>query len=472
LRSQVQLLVGGLLVLLLVSAAGTLIVQRQVTSTQHHLRQVLRPAQVAVAKLGEAYVDQETGALGYQLTKDSAFLQPYYLGRSDAAKLQRTLGSDLAGDPRSRRLLARTEQAAATWLAEAAMPEIQPEQRTPLSRRALLRQALTEKRLFDDLRTALGTLDARVNQLAAVEVVAINDAQAVANWLTITAGLVALVLAFVATLILRNSLARPLTRLVAQVQRVADGDLGHSVDVTGPQELSIVAKSVETMRVRILAQTARAMEMQRQLDLAEEGERIAGGLHDVVIRRLSGTGLILQSAAGRHPAAARAMSGAVDEIDKVIRELRTVIFGLRARRHGGSLRGRVLGLVSEYEPRLGFTPHLQFDGIARVSLTGRAADELVSALREILSDIARDSRASEAEIKIGITDGVLRLHVTHDSEPSAARPEGETSARDSMSGGAQLLGGSCTISRGPDGGTSIDWAVPVNGSGGGKPGGL
>jgi len=313
-----------------------------------------------VAKLGEAYVDQETGARGYQLTKDSVFLQPYYAGRSEAAKLQRKLGSELAGDPLSRRLLAQTEQAAAAWLARAAVPEIQ--QLTPPSRRAVLQQALIEKHLFDSLRARLGDLGTRVHQLAAVEVAAINSAQAVANWLTITAGLVALVIALVAALMLRNSLAWPLTRLVAQVQRVAEGDLGHSVDVRGPEELSTVAKAVETMRVRILAQTARAMDMQRQLDLAEESERIAAGLHDVVIRRLSGTGLILQSTAGRHPGAAPALSDAVEEIDKAIRELRTVIFGLKSRRGGGGLRGRVLSLVSEYEPRLGFTPHLQFDG--------------------------------------------------------------------------------------------------------------
>lgn len=149
LRSQVQLLVGGLLALLLVSAAGTFIVQRQVTATHAYLRKTLRPAQVAVARLAEAFV----------------------------------------------------------------------------------------------------------------------------------------VLVFIAGLMLRNSLSRPLTSLVAEVKRVAEGELGHSVDVAGPAELATVAAAVETIRVRIIAQTARAMEMQRQLDLTEESERIAGGAQDPAVRR-------------------------------------------------------------------------------------------------------------------------------------------------------------------------------------------
>ena len=130
------------------------------------------------------------------------------------------------------------------------------------------------------------------------------------------------------------------------------------------------------------------------------------------------------------------MSDAVEEIDKAIRELRTVIFGLKSRRGGGGLRGRVLSLVSEYEPHLGFTPHLQFDGISRASVTAMAADELIGALREILSGIARDSLAREAEIKIGITDGVLRLQVTDDRDAPTAQSAGDTSAPDSMSGRA------------------------------------
>ncbi len=462
LRSRIQLLVGALLVLLLVSAAGTLLVQRQVTATQMHLRHVLRPAQVEVARLGEAYVDQETGARGYQLTADKRFLQPYRLGITMANVLRRQLGEQLAGDRSSRQDLAAVDQAALAWQTRTAQPEVAHAQ-LPASRKVLLQQELMGTQLFDALRARLGHLSARINVLTAAEVSLVNSAQSTANLLTIGAGLLGVVLVFVAALMLRNSLSRPLTTLVAQVQRVADGELGHSVDVAGPAELSTVARAVETMRVRILAQTARAMEMQRQLDLTEESERIAGGLQDLVIRRLSGTGLVLQSTASRYPPAAKAMFGAVDEIDKAIRELRAVVFGLTAGRATGGLRKRVLNLVSESEPSLGFTPQLQFDGILNAGVTGTVSDELISALREMLSNIARHPQASEAEVRLNVTNGVLRLRVADNRQP----PPGEqTEAKIILTGlseRAERLGGTCSAGRRPGGGTTIEWEVPAHG---------
>jgi len=487
-----------LLLLLVVSAAGTLLVQRQVQSTQDRLRHTLRPAQVAVAMLGEAYVDQETGARGYELTGDAAFLAPYRAGAGKAATLQHRLAREISGDPVSRQLLALVDAGATAWRTQAVMPVVAPGQKAPLSRSAIRQQALAGERLFDTLRMRLTRLGNRINLLAAQEVEDINTAQATANLLTVAAGVAGLILLVVAALVLRNSLSRPLIRLVAQVQRVAGGDLGHSVDVSGPDELATVARAVETMRVRILAQTARAMEMQRRLDVTEEIERISRGLQDLVIRRMSGTGLILQSAAGRYPAAAAALSAAVDEIDKAIGELRAVVFGLTTRNSNARLHERVLSLVSESENSLGFSPRLQFDGTLETTLTQAVADEVVLALREILSNIARHAGASEADISLAVTDGVLQLRVADNGKgppPGAVADSGGVGLA-SLAASAERLGGTCTVGgaggpSGPSGtggpggpggtrigrpngqgasstgaagaGTVVEWNVPVDG---------
>ena len=62
--------------------------------------------------------------------------------------------------------------------------------------------------------------------------------------------------------------------------------------------------------------------------LAEDHERIAAGLNDVVVRRLFAASLDLQAALGLiddHPAAGR-IRHAVDELDRAIREIRNTIF--------------------------------------------------------------------------------------------------------------------------------------------------
>jgi signal transduction histidine kinase len=294
----------------------------------------------------------------------------------------------------------------------------------------------------------------------------------------------------VAGLVLRNSLSRPLTDLVGQVQRVADGDLGHSVAVSGPDELVAVADAVERMRVRILAQAARTMDMQRQIALTEETERIATGLQDRVVMRLSGTGLILQSAASRYPAAAAALSDAVDEMDKAIQELRSVVFGLTTRHGSARLHERVLNLVAENESSLGFSPQLQLDGMLEANLPQAVADEAILALREILSNIARHAEASDADISLGITNGELHLRVTDNGKglPSAGDTAGDGTAVGlaSLTASAERLGGHCRIggsgglpgggsggdpgngrggntAPGSGGGTVIEWVVPLGG---------
>jgi signal transduction histidine kinase len=463
LRSQVLLLVGSLILLLVASAIGTLLVQHKVRATQLHLRHTLRPAQVAVAMLGEAYVDQETGERGYLLTGDTDFLQPYAAGQAQAARFRRQLAHDLAGNRASARMLARVDRAAAAWRTQAAEPEINQRMRGPVSGTQLLPEVLRGKALFDSLRAAIAALDQHVNQLAAAMVAEIDSAQATANSLTIVAGVASLVLMAVAGFVLRNSLSRPLTRLVGQVRRVADGDLGHSVSASGPAELVAVANAVERMRVRILAQTARTMEMQRQIALAEETERIATGLQDIVVMRLSGTGLSLQSAASRYPAAAAALSGVVDEIDTAIHELRAVVFGLTTRHGSARLHERVLNLVTETESSLGFSPRLQLDRTLEAGVPQAVADEVIVALREILANVARHAEASDADISLGVSDGELRLRVTDNGK---GLPPGGGSAGDgaavglvNLAASAERLGGHCRIGV-PGGG------LPGGGSGG------
>ena len=64
------------------------------------------------------------------------------------------------------------------------------------------------------------------------------------------------------------------------------------------------------------------------LRLAQEHDRIAAGMNDVVVRRLFSAGLSLQSALGLmngHPATAKVLE-AIDELDVAIADFRNVLF--------------------------------------------------------------------------------------------------------------------------------------------------
>jgi signal transduction histidine kinase len=84
------------------------------------------------------------------------------------------------------------------------------------------------------------------------------------------------------------------------------------------------------------ARTADTPEM--TLRLAEEHDRIAEGLNDVVVHRLFSAGLALEAAlalTGIHPAAAK-IEQAIGELDQAINDLRTAVF---ARPRPPALRG-------------------------------------------------------------------------------------------------------------------------------------
>jgi signal transduction histidine kinase len=82
------------------------------------------------------------------------------------------------------------------------------------------------------------------------------------------------------------------------------------------------------MDIKPLATMPRPAMWQR----ADDRDRIAQGINDIVVRRIFAAGLDLQGALaliGDHPGAAK-VSRAIDELDQAIRDVRDVIFELRA----------------------------------------------------------------------------------------------------------------------------------------------
>ena len=109
---------------------------------------------------------------------------------------------------------------------------------------------------------------------------------------------------------------------------------------------------------------ARARHDAEQLHLVSDRERIARDLHDTVIQRLFAVGLSLE-ATGRRPApeTQERIHQAVADIDDTIRSIRSSIFSLEARaEEQARLRGRVLEVVAEAAPALGFEPSVRFEG--------------------------------------------------------------------------------------------------------------
>ena len=219
-------------------------------------------------------------------------------------------------------------------------------------------------------------------------------------------------------------------------------------------------KIVRDVRERLETEE-RLHRAEQHLRIVEDRERIARDLHDVVIQKLFAAGMTVQSVAARSADTEHSdrLHRVVDDLDDTIREIRSVIFSLQAdARDQAGLRASVLRVADEEREALGFEPRIRFDGAVDAT-SDHIAAELLPAVREALSNVARHAHASTVEINVARRDGVLTLRVADDGVGLANRALGGNGVPN-LSARAEKLGGRCLVASGPDGGTVLEWQVP------------
>jgi signal transduction histidine kinase len=208
---------------------------------------------------------------------------------------------------------------------------------------------------------------------------------------------------------------------------------------------------------------ARLQERVGELTLAADRERIARDLHDTVIQRLFATGLSLQSLLPRvhDDELATRVQEAVDELDTTIRQVRATIFALeQPPPNAPGLRARVLAVCEEVARTLGFEPEVRFSGPIDERVEEAVAIELLSSLREALSNVARHAKAHWARVTV-IVGEECSLIVADDGVGPRGRAQGHGRGIANMAARAGALGGRCTVTAGDRGGTEVRWIVPL-----------
>jgi signal transduction histidine kinase len=216
----------------------------------------------------------------------------------------------------------------------------------------------------------------------------------------------------------------------------------------------------------VVLEQARLQGEVHRLQTLEDRERIARELHDGTVQALFTVGLGLQGTAslvGEGEVAGRIQS-AVEELDRVIRDLRNYIFGLEP----GVLADRQLGpaleeMVEEFGHRSGVVAVAEIDPDAAEALAADAAD-VVQLVREALSNVHRHAGAA-----------TCRVSLHHDEEGAAALLEVDDDGRGfdlavasgtgrglgNLRARAARLGGRAEIVSVPEEGTTVRVAIPV-----------
>jgi signal transduction histidine kinase len=218
------------------------------------------------------------------------------------------------------------------------------------------------------------------------------------------------------------------------------------------------ARADNLVKVKLSEKTLRALEM------ANDRDRIARDLHDLVIQRVFGAGMRLSSILPAVSAeTGDRLREVVEELDNVIADIRTTIFGLHTQEQElRGLRGGVLQLTSDGAARLGFQPRVQFSGPIDTVANQDASDQLLAVLREALSNVIRHSRATEVAVTIAAEVESLALVVADDGiGPSTGTTPVTGFGLRNMESRAVALGGTCRVRANEPRGTVVEWRVPL-----------
>ena len=214
----------------------------------------------------------------------------------------------------------------------------------------------------------------------------------------------------------------------------------------------------------IVLELADARREAERYGLIDERARIARDLHDVVIQRLFATAMTLTGAVRLidRPEAASRVHSAVDDLDETIRQIRSTIFTLQSTERaatGGGLRARILGVVDAVTQQLGFTPGVRMEGLLDTDVPEDLRDELLAVLQEGLSNVVRHAKATHVDVLIELHEGELLLRVSDNGV--GVREGGRRSGLANLAERAARRGGEFAVRAGDDGGTVLEWRVPV-----------
>ncbi|MEU2912736.1 GAF domain-containing protein [Streptomyces massasporeus] len=234
---------------------------------------------------------------------------------------------------------------------------------------------------------------------------------------------------------------------------------GHPV-FTGKEIKPLQAFAAQAAVAMELAERRRDVE---QIAMLQDRDRIARDLHDLAIQRLFATGMTLQSA-GRfieHHEASERIARAVDDLDETIKIIRSTIFGLRSREPAdeSGLRSRVVRVVGEKAPVLGYAPSLRMEGLLDTQVPKEISDHVIAVLSEALTNVARHAHAGHAEVVLETDGREIRLSVTDDGV--GIPPGGRRGGLRTMAERAEQLNGTLEVTSPAGGGVSLVWCVPV-----------
>ncbi|HEY6471131.1 MAG TPA: GAF domain-containing sensor histidine kinase [Candidatus Dormibacteraeota bacterium] len=208
---------------------------------------------------------------------------------------------------------------------------------------------------------------------------------------------------------------------------------------------------------------ARALAEVSRLGLVEDRERIARDLHDGVIQSLFAVGLGLQGTAALvgDTRLADRIQQYVTEIDRVIGDVRSYIFGLRPSvLMPGNLTNTIEQLAHEMQERTGVIVVADID-ISLESALADVAAQIAHIVREALSNVGRHAGATTCRVTIRRDGDVAVVEVDDDGRGFDIAQAHRGMGMGNLDERAQSIHGTLDVVSEPGQGTVIRLTIPL-----------
>lgn len=424
----------------------------------------LQPARDAAAELGDAYAAEKLALQSYLASGAKPLGTAVVAARSSTETLLTQLRAPVGVDSEASTDLTRLASAGTAWQDDVVHRALAARKHGALSASAAKRwQQRVTNEFARDTGVQLSALTQRLEDLQKDSLAQLSRAQYRADLASYLALGFALLVAALTVLVLRRLFTGPLEQLVVDVNAIADGEFEHEVTPGGAREIALAGRAVAHMRDQFMRNSRRLVDAQRVATMRSERDRMAADLHDLTLQDVYAIGLGLEALAMRHPAAAADLDVLAEDVRRMDRELRAVVFAITEDPDTGPLSAVITQLVVDSRRALGFAPALSLHGAVDLASGSAAGRQLLAALRESLSNVARHAHATSVSVTIALTGGgrsILRMVVTDDGIGTSGDDTPGNGLRNLIAR-AESHGGEATVMPVAGGGTSVDWWVPV-----------
>jgi signal transduction histidine kinase len=445
------LLIGAAFAVLLSSVAALRAQERRTRQSQ----EVLEAANL----LERQVVDLETAQLGFVITNQERFLQPWRRAQvafpGEAATLERLVGDDPEQLERARRIVEATN----SYLRDYSIPLVATGRRDPAAAQT---EAATDEgsRRMDAIRAEFNRFLAAERGLAAARE---RRSDAAAERAIAAAGIglggsVLLIALFAGYL--TQAIVRPVRRAAAMADRLAGGDLGVRMAERGVGEIRVLERSFNTM-ASSLGQSREELAASRARIVAagdQARRRIERDLHDGTQQRLVSLVLDLRAAEAavppERPELRARLARVADGLTGALEELRELSRGI----HPAILsEGGLAPALKALARRSAVPVELEVDVQERLPEPVEVAAYYV--VSEALANAAKHAHASVAQVEAEARDGLLRLSVRDDGVGGAT--PGGGSGLVGLADRVEALGGTVEVHSPAGEGTRLQIDLPI-----------